>query len=91
MRSDGMTEHEVMYRLTAERDTAPNSIDDMVNVIGRQIIKIAYDNSDFVCGRCLGTAGALFGLMTKYAREEDTEEIRSRWKETTGADIREWG
>lgn len=85
-----MTEHEVMCRLTAERDKALDSIDDMVDVIGKQIIKIAYDNSDFVCGRCLSTAGALFGLMKKYAREEDTEEIRSRWKEITKLNIEDW-
>ena len=85
-----MTEHEVMYRLTAERDKALDSIDDMVDVIGRQIIKIAYDNSDFVCGRCLSTAGALFGLMKKYAREEDADFVRSRWKEITKLNIEDW-
>lgn len=85
-----MTEREVMHKLAEERDNALNTIDDMVDVIGRQIIKIAYDNRDFICSRCLSTAYALFGLMGKYAREEDTEEIRSRWKEITGADIEEW-
>jgi hypothetical protein len=29
--------------------------------------------------------------MEKYAREEDTADIRDKWKEITGADIKEWG
>lgn len=57
---------------------ALDTIDDMVDVIGRQIIKIAYDNRDFICSRCLSTAYALFGLMEKYAREEDTADIRDK-------------
>lgn len=92
-----ITEHEVMCRLTAdldrvrgERNDAYEAIDDMVDVIGKQIIRIAYDNRDFICSRCLSTAYALFGLMKKYSREEDTEDIRAKWKEITGADIEEW-
>lgn len=85
-----MTEHEVMCRLTTERDKALDSIDDMVDVIAKQIRLIARDNEDFICTRCLSTARELFGLMKKYAREEDTEDIRSEWKEITGADIEEW-
>lgn len=73
-----------------ELNEALNAIDDMVEVISKQIIKIAYDNRDFICSRCLSTAYALFGLMEKYAREEDTANIRDKWKEITGADIREW-
>lgn len=76
--------------LEKERDTALDSIDDMVDVIGKQIIRIAYDNRDFICSRCLSTAYALFGLMKKYSREEDIEDIRAKWKEITGADIEEW-
>ena len=92
-----MTEHEVMLksiadldRVRGERNDAHEAIDDMIDVIGRQIIKIAYDNSDFVCGRCLSTAGALFGLMKKYAREEDADFVRSRWKEITRVNIEDW-
>ena len=76
--------------LAEERDTALDSIDDMIDTIGEQIIKIAYDNRDFICSRCLSTAYALFVLMEKYAREEDAEDIREKWKEITGADIEEW-
>jgi hypothetical protein len=86
-----MTEREVMHKLAEERDDALDTIDDMIDVIGKQIIRIAYDNRDFVCTRCLSTAYALFGLMEKYAREEDTADIRDKWKEITGADIKEWG
>ena len=80
----------VLTEVVKERDTALDTIDDMVNVIGKQIIKIAYDNRDFICSRCLSTAYALYGLMEKYAREEDAEDIREKWKEITGADIEEW-
>lgn len=85
-----MTEREVMHKLAEERDTALDTIDDMIDTIGKQIIRIAYDNRDFICSRCLSTAYALFGLMEKYAREEDTADIRDKWKEITGADIEEW-
>ena len=86
-----MTEREVMRSCIDERDEALDTIDDMIDVIGRQIIRIAYDNRDFICSRCLSTAYALFELMEKYAREEDTADIRDKWKEITGADIKEWG
>jgi hypothetical protein len=86
-----MTEREVMHKLAEERDDALDTIDDMVDVIGKQIIRIAYDNRDFICSRCLSTAYALFVLMEKYACEEDTADIRDKWKEITGADIKEWG
>ena len=85
-----MTEHEVMCSCINERDEALDTIDDIVDTIAKQIISIAHDNKDFVCTRCLSTARELFGLMKKYAREEDTEEIRSEWKEITGADIEDW-
>ena len=76
-----------MDNVTKERDEALDTIDDMVDVIAKQIYKIARDNRDFVCTCCLSTAHKLFGLMKKYAREEDTEDIRSEWKEITGRDI----
>lgn len=68
---------------------ALDTIDDMVDVIGKQILWIAHDNDDFVCTCCLGTARRLFRLLKKYAREEDTERIREDWKDITGADIEE--
>lgn len=80
----------VLTEVVKERDTALNAIDDMVDTIAKGIINIAHQNDDFVCTCCLGTARRLFRLLKKYAREEDTEEIRCRWKEITGADIEEW-
>lgn len=85
-----MTEHEVMCSCINERDEALDTIDDMIDVLGKQIIRIAHSNDDFICTCCIRTARELFGLMKKYAREEDTEDIRSEWKEITGADIEEW-
>lgn len=85
-----MTEREVMRALRISINESLNTIDDMVNVIGKQIIRITYDNRDFICSRCLSTAYALYGLMEKYAREEDTADIHDKWKEITGADIEEW-
>ena len=81
---------ELEKELKKERDTALDTIDDMVDVIAKQIRLIAHDNEDFICTRCLSTARELFGLMKKYAREEDAEEIRSEWKEITETDIEEW-
>lgn len=92
--TDYMTEQEVMCRLTAdldrvrgERNDAYEAIDDMIDVIGKQIIRIAHDNDDFVCTCCLGTTRRLFRLLKEYAREEDTERIREDWKDITGRDI----
>ena len=68
-----------MDNVTKERDEALDTIDDMVDTI-----------ADFDCTYCEGTARVLFGLLKKYAREEDTERIRTEWKEITGADIEEW-
>ena len=82
-----MTEHEVMRSCIDERDEALNSIDDMVDTIAKEIITIAHQNDDFVCTCCLSTAHKLFGLLKKYAREEDTERIRAEWKKITCRDI----
>ena len=79
-----------MDNVTKERDEALDTIDDMVDTIATQIIVIAHLNDDFDCTYCEGTARVLFGLLKKYAREEDTERIRTEWKEITGADIEEW-
>jgi hypothetical protein len=82
-----MTKREVMRSCIDERDEALDTIDDMIDTIAKGIISIAHQNDDFVCTCCLGTAHKLFGLMKKYAREEDTERIRAEWKHITGRDI----
>lgn len=82
-----MTEREVMRSCIDERDEALDTIDDMVDTIATQIIVIAHLNDDFDCTYCEGTARVLFGLLKKYAREEDTERIRTEWKKITCRDI----
>ena len=83
---------EDLDKVIGERNEALNSIDVMVDTIAKQIIvieiiTIAHQNDDFVFTCCLSTARELFGLMKKYAREEDTERIRTEWKHITGRDI----
>lgn len=79
----------VLTEVVKERDTALNAIDDMIDVIGKRLYRIARGNEDFICTCCLNTARELYGLMEKYAREEDTADIRDKWKEITGTDIEE--
>lgn len=79
---------EDLDKVIGERNEALNSIYDMVDTIAKEIITIAHQNDDvFVCICCLDTARNLFGLMKKYAYEEDTERIRTEWKHITGRDI----
>lgn len=63
---------------------ALESIDDMVDRIGKLIISIALSNEDFICTECLYTAHKLYGIMRKYAREDDADRIYEEFKEITG-------
>lgn len=63
---------------------ALGTIDDIVDRIGKLIISIAYSNDDFICTECLHTAHELYGIMRKYAREEDADRIYEEFKEITG-------
>ncbi|MCX4256662.1 MAG: hypothetical protein OSJ54_07015 [Oscillospiraceae bacterium] len=67
-----------------ELTEALESIDDMVDRIGKLIISIAHSNDDFICTKCLHTAHELYGIMRKYAREEDSNRIYEEFKEITG-------
>ena len=78
-----MTEHEAMRSCIDERDEALDTIDDIVDTIAKQIISIAHDNEDFVCSCCIRTSKTLFGLLKKYAREEDVNNIREQWESVT--------
>ena len=78
---------EDLDKVIGERNEALDTIDDMVDTIATQIIVIAHLNDDFVCTCCLSTARVLFGLLKKYACEEDTERIRTEWKKITCRDI----
>ena len=70
-----------------ELTEALESIDDMIDTIGKLIISIAHSNDDFVCTECLYTAQKLYQIMQKYTREEDADRIRDEFKEITGRDI----
>ena len=74
-------ERVMLGNVEKERDEALSSIDDMVDVIGKQIYRIARDNDDCICTRCISTSRVLFGLMKKYAREEDAADISREWKQ----------
>ena len=63
---------------------ALESIDDMVDRLGKLIISIAHSNDDFICTECLHTAHELYGIMRKYARKEDADRIYEEFKEITG-------
>ncbi len=63
---------------------ALESIDDIVDKIGKLIISIAHSNDDFICTECLHTANELYGIMQKYAREDDADRIREEFEEITG-------
>lgn len=76
-----------MEALLNEYETALSTIDDMVDTIAKIITGIARSNDDFICTECLNTANKLYGLMRKYAREEDAERVRDEFKEITGRDI----
>ena len=60
------------------------TIDDIIDRIGKLIISIAHSNDDFICTECLHTAHELYGIMRKYAREEDADRIYEEFKEITG-------
>lgn len=70
-----------------ELTEALETIDDMVDRIGKIIISIAYSNDEFICTECLNTAYKLYGIIRKYAREDDADRIYSEFKEITGRDI----
>lgn len=66
---------------------ALESIDDMVDRIGKLIISIALSNEDFICTECLYVAKKLYQIMRKYAREDDADRIYEEFKKITGRSI----
>lgn len=70
-----------------ELTEALESIDDMVDTIGKLIISIAHSNDDFVCTECLYVVQKLYQIMRKYSREDDADRIYEEFKEITGRDI----
>lgn len=63
---------------------ALGTIDDIVDRLGKLIISIALSNDDFICTECLHTAHELYGIMRKYASEDDADRIYEEFKEITG-------
>lgn len=63
---------------------ALGTIDDIIDRLGKLIIGIAHSNDDFICTECLHTAHELYGIMRKYAREDDSDRIYEEFKEITG-------
>lgn len=70
-----------------ELDEALETIDDMVDIIGKLIISIARSNDEFICTECLRTTHELYQIMRKYAREDDADRIYEEFKEITGRNI----
>jgi hypothetical protein len=81
-----MNEKEELQEQLSE---AIETIDNMVGAIGDAIIGIAYDNTDFICTRCLKTAEELYDLMKLYARGKDCKSIREQYQYITGRDLDE--
>lgn len=79
-----MTESE---RTAEELEELQDQMDDAVDSLGRIIIEIASDNSDFVCSACLRTAKELYQILKSIAREEDCESICEQYAKITGRDI----
>lgn len=72
-----------------ELTEALETIDDIVDRVGKLIMSIAHSNDEFICTECLRTANKLYQIMRKYAREDDADWIREEFKEITGRDIDE--
>lgn len=80
---------DVLEKTQEELEEALDTIDDMINRIGKIIIDIAVNNDDFICTGCLRTAEKLYLIMKKYAREEDSAATLERFKKITGRDLYE--
>lgn len=70
-----------------ELSEALETIDDMVDRVGKLIISIALSNDDFICTECLYVAKKLYQIMRKYAREDDADRIYEEFKKITGRSI----
>ena len=77
-----------LERTTEELEEALHTIDVLIDKIGKIIIKIAGDNDEFICTRCLRTAKDLFRLMKRYG-DENCDSIREQYRQITGRDIYE--
>lgn len=81
-----MTELE---RTTEELEELREQMDDVADSLGKIIIKIASDNSDFICSACIRTAKELYGILKNIARDEDCGSICEQYAYITGSDLDE--
>ena len=81
-----MTESE---RTAEELEELQEQVDDVVNELGKMIIQIASDNSEFVCSACIRTAKELYQIFKSIAREEDCGSICEQYACITGRDLDE--
>lgn len=72
-----------------ELTEALETIDDIVDRIGKLIMGIAQSNEDFICTECLCTAGELYQIIREHACEDDANQIAEEFKEITGRNIDE--
>ena len=79
-----MTESE---RTAEELEELQEQMDDVVDSLGRIIIEIASDNSEFVCSACIRTAKELYQIFKSIAREEDCGSICEQYAHITGSDL----
>ena len=50
----------------------------------KKLLEALESIDDFICTECLHTANELYGIMQKYAREDDADRIREEFEEITG-------
>ena len=79
-----MTESE---RISEELEELQDQMDDVVDELGKIIVEIAADNSEFVCSACLRTAKELYQIFKSIAREEDCGSICEQYAYITGSDL----
>lgn len=76
-----------LERTAEELEELQEQMDDVVDSLGRIIIEIASDNSEFACSACIRTAKELYQIFKSIAREEDCGSICEQYAYITGSDL----
>lgn len=79
-----MTESE---RISEELEELQDQMDDVVDELGKIIIEIAADNSEFVCSACLRTAKELYQIFKNIARDKDCTAVVEQYAYLTGNNL----
>lgn len=79
-----MTESE---RISEELEELQDQMDDVVDELGKIIIEIAADNSEFVCSACLRTAKELYQIFKNIACDEDCTDVVEQYAYLTGNNL----